>query len=156
MARTAPLIAYEILGVLPTDDFETIHRAWLRQYRECCLQIRQNSSSRAKKRLAQINYAHDAMTWHKQIGQSEFERIKAALKRHEDAKRRAKNTASKRQARSANHDRSCTERGTRRRPRRPKQDIIDAQFTIRSAIGDKFEAARAIFATRLPRSLRLI
>lgn len=156
MTRTVPQDAYEILGVLPTDDFATIRKAWLQQVRRHHPDLNPNDVAAATARLAALNDAYDALVWHKKMSDEEFATQKARDRRRAEAERRAEKARREAEARAA-ETRAAARRAEAARARRAEmvrraRDETDPAPKPRVAI--HFDAAREIFDMRAPKTLR--
>ncbi|CUH78241.1 J domain-containing protein [Tropicibacter naphthalenivorans] len=157
MTRTVPQAAYDILGVLPTDDFATIRKAYLKQVRLHHPDVNAGDVDGATQRLAQINDAYDALVWHIKMDEEAYaarraeEARQAAAKRRAEAARRA--AAEKAEAERREAARRDAQAQARRAEmiRRARQE---AEARAQAPISVKFNDARRVFSGQQTRTLR--
>lgn len=169
MTTRAPKAAYDILGVSPSDDFETIRSAWRRLVKANHPDIVGGDPGAATRRLAEINDAYDALRRHnpkaeqiirgmqeaarKAAAQKAASRRAAARAREQaEAERRARadaRAAAEMEAarmRAAADARAAT---LRRAAERQRKDLLERDLRAAARDGRTMAALRAYATTPL-------
>jgi curved DNA-binding protein CbpA len=103
MSRTAPLKAFEILGVTPGDDFATIRRAWIRLVKQHHPDLVAGDADDLTRKLTELNEAYDSLSWHNP------EKVKIRTDREAERKRSAQQERRENEPRRAKPDRRTAE-----------------------------------------------